>query len=608
MKTPSALVQQHEPSLARPPLGPRLLYNPVLRAQSEHAMVELLIPISQFLNRAIAASASSDYLAFITIIARTADGEFLQNELLRHWESFDDLTADQILILSPKSARDDYDAFVRHWREPAGLVNHTLKFGNPPTRDWDGKFWNSSPVSTSKEPGFYDALGGTYSPRRPPDEADKKAAMTASASETARYFGIPERWLPCVVALSLSDQQVLIISVDEWFSLYALIRTALIDYEPVVRTREKHKKRADELLLAVRRKEEEIAKARSPLNAAKNHLAHVAASWEEQIEAASRMLATISETSPPCRAFADFLVEWLHDRVETPPDFDAQWQSWLAPIAAGAIDEIPGHLVLRVKARLPRTIQRKQNGYLAETSSTVAATRQAEELCQRTVAQCHIEIEQFKLERSQLLSDVAELKTANPISRSLLATAAREHYHATNAKIGLPSLLNGWMAYHVVKAKAPDRTFSVQADKYDVALSFAGEDRGLARDIANQLRLKGITVFYDEFEKYRLWGVNLVDYLTSVYFQNARFCMMLISEPYVRKMWTGLERQAMQAGALTAKVEAILPVRIDDSEVPGLLPTVGYLDYRHDGIEAIVSATVKRVSSFRSQEHRPPER
>ena len=74
---------------------------------------------------------------------------------------------------------------------------------------------------------------------------------------------------------------------------------------------------------------------------------------------------------------------------------------------------------------------------------------------------------------------------------------------------------------------------------------------------------------------------------------------MIISESYVRKMWTGLERQAMQAGALMARIEAILPVRIDSSDVPGLLPTIGYLDYRHDGLDAIISATLERIRAPR---------
>ena len=92
-------------------------------------MLEIDVPLSEFLIlRALAASIRAKYLSFITIIARTADGEFLQDELLRHWESFDDLTGGEILLLSPRLTDHTYPATVKYWREPAGLVSQGLKF------------------------------------------------------------------------------------------------------------------------------------------------------------------------------------------------------------------------------------------------------------------------------------------------------------------------------------------------------------------------------------------------------------------------------------------------------------------------------------------------
>jgi len=39
-------------------------------------------------------------------------------------------------------------------------------------------------------------------------------------------------------------------------------------------------------------------------------------------------------------------------------------------------------------------------------------------------------------------------------------------------------------------------------EKYDVALSFAGEERDLASTLAHALQEKGVSVFFDEFEKF----------------------------------------------------------------------------------------------------------
>jgi hypothetical protein len=53
---------------------------------------------------------------------------------------------------------------------------------------------------------------------------------------------------------------------------------------------------------------------------------------------------------------------------------------------------------------------------------------------------------------------------------------------------------------------------------------------------------------------------------------------MFISKHYAQKLWTNHERKSAQARAFTESREYILPARFDDTEVPGLLPTVGYVD------------------------------
>ena len=106
---------------------------------------------------------------------------------------------------------------------------------------------------------------------------------------------------------------------------------------------------------------------------------------------------------------------------------------------------------------------------------------------------------------------------------------------------------------------------------YDVALSFAGEDRDVAEKIAYALISLGLRVFYDKFERHVLLGKNLFDYLTEVYSSRSKFCLVLVSKSYVSKEWTNLERQSAQARSLTRSSEYILPVRIDGIAMPGML-------------------------------------
>jgi len=72
---------------------------------------------------------------------------------------------------------------------------------------------------------------------------------------------------------------------------------------------------------------------------------------------------------------------------------------------------------------------------------------------------------------------------------------------------------------------------------------------------------------------------------------------MFISAHYVRKAWPQLERQHAQARALAEKREYILPVRLDDVEVPGLSPTIGYLDARNMNPKAIAAILLKKIRS-----------
>jgi hypothetical protein len=116
--------------------------------------------------------------------------------------------------------------------------------------------------------------------------------------------------------------------------------------------------------------------------------------------------------------------------------------------------------------------------------------------------------------------------------------------------------------------------------KYDIALSFAGENRVYVEEVARCLRDQGIRVFYDLYEEASLWGKNLYEHLCDVYQNQASYTVMFISKEYSAKLWTNHERQSAQSRAFEERQEYILPARFDDTEVPGLLRTIGYVDLR----------------------------
>ncbi len=123
---------------------------------------------------------------------------------------------------------------------------------------------------------------------------------------------------------------------------------------------------------------------------------------------------------------------------------------------------------------------------------------------------------------------------------------------------------------------------------YDIAISFAGEDRAIAEAIANKLISNGIKVFYDFYEKATLWGKDLYEHLNDIYKNKATFCLMIISNNYKEKQWTTHERKAAQARAFRQNKEYILPLKLDDTEIPELNETIGYVDFRNTDVNEIV--------------------
>src|SRR5262245_1810313 len=130
---------------------------------------------------------------------------------------------------------------------------------------------------------------------------------------------------------------------------------------------------------------------------------------------------------------------------------------------------------------------------------------------------------------------------------------------------------------------------------YDVVLSFAGEDRRHVDKIARMLKERNISVFYDEFKEFDLWGKDLYEYLDDIYTNKGQYCMMFLSEHYARKLWTNHERKSAQARAFRENKEYILPVRIDDTKIPGIRSTQGFLDLRKHSYEHIVAGVEHKL-------------
>lgn len=143
--------------------------------------------------------------------------------------------------------------------------------------------------------------------------------------------------------------------------------------------------------------------------------------------------------------------------------------------------------------------------------------------------------------------------------------------------------------------------------KYDVCLSFAGEDRAYVEEAAQELVSRGIRVFYDKYEEVDLWGKDLYEHLNDIYQNSAKYCILFISRHYAEKVWTNHERRSAQARALKENSEYILPVRFDDSLVPGLRDTVGYIDLRAISPKQLADHTIAKLGMHQRCNYMPPK-
>lgn len=138
-------------------------------------------------------------------------------------------------------------------------------------------------------------------------------------------------------------------------------------------------------------------------------------------------------------------------------------------------------------------------------------------------------------------------------------------------------------------------------EQYEVALSFAGEDRVFAKELADALQQRGIKVFYDEYEKAKLWGQDLYTHLSKIYQNGASYVVMFISRHYAANVWTSHERKSAQARALKESREYILPIRLDRTEIEGVSQTIGYLSWPPENAESI--ADIIRIKLHKTLSH-----
>lgn len=86
-------------------------------------------------------------------------------------------------------------------------------------------------------------------------------------------------------------------------------------------------------------------------------------------------------------------------------------------------------------------------------------------------------------------------------------------------------------------------------NQFEVAFSFAGEQRALVSAMATELeRVLGVgTVFYDEWFEAHIAGKDCDLTLQEIYFKRANLVVPCVSQNYASKLWPQIEYDAIRA-------------------------------------------------------------
>jgi subtilisin family serine protease len=163
----------------------------------------------------------------------------------------------------------------------------------------------------------------------------------------------------------------------------------------------------------------------------------------------------------------------------------------------------------------------------------------------------------------------------------------------------------------VADAQPVAGAFEAGVKPYTLAVSFIGEQRDYVYSVVQAFRevtgLDRQNIFYDKYHSHILSRPDLDLYLLEVYGGQSELVVVFLGAGYEQKKWTcGLEWRVIRNLIMEKQAHAIMPVRLDDTPIKGLLGIDGYVAafkrekpaYRADP-EFIADLIVKRLQANR---------
>lgn len=143
----------------------------------------------------------------------------------------------------------------------------------------------------------------------------------------------------------------------------------------------------------------------------------------------------------------------------------------------------------------------------------------------------------------------------------------------------------------------------MNSTNYDIAVSFAGEQRDYVSKFVEACKARDIAVFYDKDLTNEWWGRNYIREQRKVYGASTRYFVPFISTEYLAKPVPQDEFSAAMMTAVNEGDGYVLPVLWGDVQVPADLmhPHIHYLKADDYEPGELAEAVARRIGSGRRQ-------
>ena len=116
-----------------------------------------------------------------------------------------------------------------------------------------------------------------------------------------------------------------------------------------------------------------------------------------------------------------------------------------------------------------------------------------------------------------------------------------------------------------------------QQYKWDFAISFAGENRDLAKTIADLLEILDCTVFYDQHYEANYLGTAWSTHFKAIFGEESRYVVCLLDNNHAEKIWPTFERECFKPRVADG---VVIPIFLDDTPFVGIPNDIVGIDYK----------------------------